>query len=269
MSVHESIIATKSNKERVALSGGTICPRFIENMKEISRTNRPRVVIDTSARKYPDKFKSIARTYDELLENNGVPLPEYLQAESESQSQHTLHRMIDDADILLVLGGSTQLIHDRWNQRDIADRIYARVASGALAAAGASAGAMIWFENGYSDSMQQEVKEGAHWNYIKSDGLGLLPCVTTAHHSDVDEHSRPRDIGFRDFLLQEAHAYDTIRGVGFDTFASLIAIEGVTRVINLAKDLKDPSHHDKDAAVHVYQYESGALIHTPLHDESM
>lgn len=249
------------------LSGGTICPRFIDLLKEVSGMQKPHVVIDTSARKYPDKFQSIARTYDDLLENNGLPLPEYLQAESNFQSNTLLNTMIDDADVLLVLGGSTQLIHDRWRQRGIAGRIISRVGSGAMAAAGASAGTMIWFKNGYSDSMQQEVRPGSHWNYMQSDGFEILPYSATAHHSDVDEHNRPRDIGFRDFLLRQREAGEHVNAVGFDTFAAVVAVEGATRVINLAKDLQDPSHHDKDASIHLY---TGAdvLSHTPFFEET-
>lgn len=116
------------------------------------------------------------------------------------------------ADVVVVSGGNTLFAVDRWHYLGIARRL--REHATRLVLAGGSAGAICWFDSGHSDSSDPttfrhppaavssvtvtsaETPETAAaaaasaaptaaWQYIRIDGLGLLPGLLCPHHDKV------------------------------------------------------------------------------------
>ena len=128
----------------------------------------------------------------------------------------------------------------------LADHLVERVRTGDFIATGGSAGAMIWFTQGYSDSMMYEVPSGDPWEYVMSGGAGLFKSWVTAHHSDIDDQGRSRTEGFRT-LLENSAGWE--KAIGLDTAAALVCINGIATVKNVSAESK-PATHD------VYLYNS-------------
>ena len=88
---------------------------------------------------------------------------------------------IAQADIVYVGGGNTRRMMKQWRQLGI-DECLRRAAEGPGILTGMSAGAICWFEDGFSNT---EIKdENGSDIYALVDGLGLLPGSLCPHFND-------------------------------------------------------------------------------------
>lgn len=93
------------------------------------------------------------------------PLPSFQEIQSTLEAAH----------VVLVSGGNTLYAMNRWNELGM-DKILKRIASSTVLCGG-SAGAIVWFEHGHSDSMDPTTflhvdanltqEERKNWKYIR------------------------------------------------------------------------------------------------------
>jgi dipeptidase E len=159
------------------------------------------------------------------------------------------------ADVLVVSGGNTLFAVDRWHHLGIARRI--REHAHRLVLTGGSAGAICWFDSGHSDSADPtsfrhppaaasasstsaETPEAlaaaaapsnsvAAWEYVRIDGLGLLPGLLCPHHDKVQSNGVLRAHDLDAMLLRHAGE----RAVCIDHFAALVVDGERYRIVSL------------------------------------
>jgi cyanophycinase-like exopeptidase len=250
---------------KLLLSGALVSRLFFDTMIELSGSEQPNILIDTSAKARLGAFADTKGRFDGHFDTLKLSPPTYLEAENAHKSLSAKQDQINNADILLTLGGSTQRIYENWKSLGLDMQIIDRVTRGKLVAAGASAGSMIWFNNGFSDSMAEEVEEDEYWDYMKSDGLELLPYVVTAHHSDPDEHGRARDGEFKRFLDDSRRVGEWQQAIGIDTCAGLLCADGLLRVVDLKKNASNPDELP-GAEVYVYTNDISGVCSVQLSD---
>jgi dipeptidase E len=104
--------------------------------------------------------------------------------------------------------------------------------------AGGSAGGIVWFDGGHSDSMDPDTyknppgrmlnpactpEQMSNWAYIRVPGLSLLPGLFCPHYDKVQSNGVLRATDFTSMLQQ--HAGET--GIAVDDFAALV-VDGVS-----------------------------------------
>lgn len=229
--------------EKLVLTGGMFSKATIDTARDISGVTNPRLSIDTSPKVSPESYQKSRSVLGKWFADYGKLTPEWLDIEQPGASPGAAIEQIQATDILVVTGGSTKKAMDRWIQHGVADVIRQRVSSGEMTVHGASAGAMIWFEQGFSDSMSYEISE-AKWSYITTPGMGILPAWITAHHDDTDEYGRDRAEHFRRSLAENHSKWTT--ALGLESHAVLVCTQGLAKVMDARGDGK--YSHD----IHIY-----------------
>lgn len=239
---------------KLVLSGGNGKLPFFESVYDLSQTEQPRCAIDLSAKASQHAFDEARKAWAWALDKHGLPEPAWLQDTYEQGlDKNITARFLDAADVLLVAGGSTRRAYKAWQNSNVTKQILQKVIDGDIVAAGGSAGAMIWFTNGYSDSNQFDVATGDFWDYTLIETTGVIPAWVNVHHSDVDAFGRLRSEGFAALLDDRAGEWKS--AVGIDTNAALICRNGVARV-------KDLSTTETNGPHNVYMYSSSTS--TPI-----
>jgi peptidase E len=226
---------------KMIISGGYASRPYFEAMYEVAGTEQPIVAFDISPRVTQENYDTTRQQFITAFERLGLPDPIWLQSSAkDSLTIDSLERGLEKADVLLVTGGATKHGYEKWKAAGLADHLVDRVRSGGIVAAGGSAGAMIWFSQGYSDSMMYEVPEGDPWEYVLSGGAGLFKSWVTAHHSDTDDQGRSRTEGFQNLLAQNTGNWE--KAIGLDTAAALVCVNGIATVKNVSVESKPASH---------------------------
>ena len=191
------------------------------------------------------KYKEAqTRRFSEL----GVAVDE-LQMACATPSEDTVAAALDAADVVLVSGGNTLYAVDRWLRCELVPPLRRAVERGCVLCGG-SAGAICWFDGGHSDSMDPDTYREAmlggrgladpdvgggvpaqpkRWDYIRVDGLGLLPGLLCPHHDRVQSNGVLRADDF-DRMLRR-HPGET--GVCIDHHAALVVDGKRYRVFTL------------------------------------
>lgn len=238
-----------SGNEKLVLSGSAMPTSFFETAVEFSGKNKPNILVDTSPKSTEQEYEKFKGLLYKRL-GNAYGRPNWLyRSFGASPSPTHAEDMVGEADVLFVCGGSTRLAIERWRTLGITSQIIQRVTNGNLVGSGTSAGAMVWFENGYSDSNQFDVPEGEYWDYSLVPGVDLLPAWVTAHHSDIDGFDRPRAAGFQQCLEKNSGKWET--AVGIDNYAALVCFGGQSWVIDTKLEDTNPA-----APTNVYLYEN-------------
>ncbi|MBO7364591.1 MAG: Type 1 glutamine amidotransferase-like domain-containing protein [Lachnospiraceae bacterium] len=87
------------------------------------------------------------------------------------------------ADVIFVGGGNTAYMLDAWRARGLDRKLKAVFDSDSAVLSGLSAGAICWFEKGYTDSESFEGKED--WSYaVIEPGINLYPAFFCPHYGD-------------------------------------------------------------------------------------
>jgi len=144
------------------------------------------------------------------------------------------------ADVVLVSGGNTLFARDRWVKLGIDILIKEAMDRGSVLCGG-SAGGIVWFDGGHSDSMEaasyknppgpllnpnMTPEEMASWAYIRVPGLSTVPGLFCPHYDMTEGNGILRATDFTGML--QRHSGET--GVGVDNWAAL-RIDGETYTI--------------------------------------
>ena len=141
-------------------------------------------------------------------------------------------KLFDDADIILISGGNTLFAVDRWNQLGIDKLIRQSLMQGKVLCGG-SAGGIVWFDGGHSDSMDPSTylnppgpvinkaltkKElDKSWAYIRVPGLSILPGLFCPHYDKVEGNGQLRATNFSDMM--KLHSGET--GIALDNWSAM------------------------------------------------
>lgn len=239
-----------SNSERkMVLSGGIASGSFLDELFEAADTDTPQILFDGSACVAQNSLIKKRKTWRTIAEDLHIPEPIWLQDYTDDYlSRGKTNALLDKADILYVAGGASRKAITQWNDAGITQDIKQRVNSGDVVASGASAGAMIWFNTGLSDSNFYDVADGKHWDYEAVKEAAMFDSWVIAHHADQDNLGRNKQTLFADFLSQREGEWNY--GIGIDTCAALVCIDGIAQV----KDITPPSRRDKGFGANVYIY---------------
>ena len=137
-------------------------------------------------------------------------------APEEMPSKDLIQKTIESADILMVSGGNTLYALNRWKDLGMDTMIRNAVYGDnghTPVLCGGSAGAVCWFAQGHSDSMNPTTllhvdpslteQEKTNWEYIKVEGLKLLPALCVPHHDVTLSNGQPRAQAADQFLLSQ------------------------------------------------------------------
>lgn len=222
---------------KLVLSGGVASTPLMHEIFDVVGTSTPRIVFDGSPSVTQESFDKKRKMWNLVAAEFGMPEPLWLQDYvDEPLSRSKTNALLDNADVLYVTGGASRKTIAQWNEATITDDIKARVESGEITAAGGSAGAMIWFGVGVSDSESYDVQGGQSWEYQSVREAALFDAWVIAHYSDSDNLGRDKRATFTDFLRR--HRGEWSNAIGLDTCAALVCIGGIAHVRDITPQSK-------------------------------
>jgi len=147
----------------------------------------------------------------------------------------------EDADVILLPGGNTLYAHDRLRKLGV-DIFLMKAAQRGVVVAGGSAGAILLFNGGHSDSMNpatfREVRDTADafqsetsWSYIRAPGLGILPGLVCPHFDSWASNCNGR-LRSEDFCEMHERSHAGEHGIGIENSAALIVDGDTYHVMN-------------------------------------
>lgn len=130
------------------------------------------------------------------------------------------------ADIIYIGGGDTAFMMKIWKQYDIDRKLLEIYKNDSAVLGGLSAGAICWFECGYSDSEAFSGKED--WKYIFVEGmLGIHPFVLCPHYNEEGRDSF-------DTMMKDKQ----LVGLALENETAFVEENGVITFIRSRKDAK-------------------------------
>lgn len=143
-----------------------------------------------------------------------------------------MRALFEAADIVLVSGGNTLFARDRWVKLGIDALMWAATINGTVMCGG-SAGGIVWFDGGHSDSMDiasyknppgpyfdPNLSEAGYenWAYIRVPGIAFVPGFFCPHYDVTGSNGVPRAVDFTAQLQQHSGE----NGIGVDNWAALV-----------------------------------------------
>lgn len=211
-------------------------PETVKEIIELSGKPTPRVLYMGTAT-YDDPSPQATQTKGFLASGCAVTA---LRVATQNWTNSELKLVFANADIVLVSGGNTLFARDRWVKLGI-DVLVKEAMDRGVVLCGGSAGGIVWFDGGHSDSMEAESyknppgpllnpnmtpKEMATWAYIRVPGLSTVPGLFCPHYDITEGNGVLRASDFTGML--QRHTGET--GVGVDNWAA-IRIDGDTYTI--------------------------------------
>ncbi|MDR3127761.1 MAG: peptidase E [Bifidobacteriaceae bacterium] len=214
-------IAIKDNK----ISDGLILIKYA--LKQFSLKENSKVLIIPTAKSSQKQYNQMIESTYQAWQNLGLKI-DLLHQYNKMPAVKKLKEKIERADCFYITGGDTLQMMTIWRKYKI-DKLLSQSANKGKAILGVSAGAiapMIW---GHSDSMSYKVEAGHAWDYIKVEGLGLLPLAITPHYdTKMPPKNKPRAKEFKKMYLTQAKSkpHNIITGFGINNFAAIIVQNG-------------------------------------------
>jgi|GEM_PF-5908672 len=233
----------------MVLSGGVASAPFLHELFEVADTDTPQIVFDGSACVAQESLIKKRKSWEQVSIDFNIPEPLWVQdCVDDTLSRGKINALLDRADVLYVTGGANRKTITQWNEAGATKDIKERVNQGDVVASGGSAGAMIWFNTGLSDSNFYDVKEGENWEYEAVQEAALFDSWVMAHHTDTDNLGRNKRTLFADFLRQRDGEWNY--AVGIDTCAALVCIDGIAQV----RDITPASRANDGFGANIYIY---------------
>lgn len=246
---------------KLALSGGVASTPFLCEVFELAGTETPQIAFDGSPCVSQESLDKKRKMWQEVCQMFLMPEPIWLQDYvDEPLTRSKTNAILDTADVLYVTGGASRRAITVWTDAGVSDDILERVYSGDITAAGGSAGAMIWFEAGLSDSEFYDVREGENWEYVKVREAALFDAWVIAHYSDRDNLGRDKQSMFESFLRDQNSKWNY--AIGIDTCAALICAGGLAQV----RDITPASRAGQGLGANVYIHYDSLREPHKLHD---
>lgn len=163
----------------VGISGGDLSSTspLNEYVINLSKKKHPHILfIPTAsydAKEYIDNIRTYYAKYQCTISTLCVISQTYSSAEIDS--------LFNNADIIYVGGGDSEELLKKWYEFNIDKAIQKAYKNGKILT-GISAGTIIWFQYGFSDS--DFFKNPDNWNYKFIKGMGKLPYAFCPHYNE-------------------------------------------------------------------------------------
>lgn len=201
----------------VAIGGGEISNRETEGIDRflVAMANKetPRLLFLPTASGDAEGYIDVVKRYFEQL---GCSV-DHLSLNKEKYEPKEIRRKILTADIIYVGGGDTVSMMSRWKALHVDEYLKEAYANGVIMS-GLSAGSICWFKYGHSDS--DSFHGSSCWDYVRANGLGLIPSSHCPHYNEVGRDSY-------DEMIFE----DQIPGIALENRTALVYIDGICRII--------------------------------------
>ena len=147
-------------------------------------------------------------------------------------SDAAMRAAVGAADVILVSGGNTLFARDRWVKIGLDALMKGALARGAVLCGG-SAGGIVWFDGGHSDSMDATTYKNPPgpllnpnltkaeleraWAYIRVPGLSVVPGLFCPHYDITEGNGVLRAVSFAGMMRRHAGEH----ALGVDNWAAL------------------------------------------------
>jgi len=170
-----------------------------------------------------------------------------LELADRTPGRKEIMELFEKADIVLISGGNSLWMIDRWNALGIDKHLKSAIERGVVMCGG-SAGAIAWFDSGHSDSMDPTTYKKPKpsedsWKYIRVPALGVFPGLCCPHHDKTQSNGMPRAADLDEMLLR--HSGET--GVCIDHHAGLRIIGEEYEVLTWGENPSGTLVYDGDA----------------------
>lgn len=216
--------------------GGTISKVFLKEALDLTGAERPRVVIAATPKQNIDTFRQSTERMTTLFGELGVQT-QILHGFNEDP----LSEYIEWADLISVSGGNTARLMEVWARTGTLERVRAAAHAGRLVMSGVSAGAIVGFKSGYSDSDSYTTASGEAWNYKYVDGLHLIKnTVVTPHFDKPDTSIQSRIGGRKEAFIRSVSSrfreFPDEAYLGIDNRAAVRVTDGYVDAIRVAPE---------------------------------
>ncbi len=209
--------------------GGTLNTDFFKESLELSGAQKPNVLLAPTPKQTKDNFDIYAHKWSEELKKLGVNVKLLHEFDQEPDSD-----LIDWADILNVSGGNTDRMMQIWAECGLTHRVKAAAEIGQLVLCGVSAGAILGFTQGFSDSKSYTTPEDEPWDYIYVPGLEVITdTIVTPHFDQPDKSRTSNPEGRKGAYIATIDPHDKRRFLGIDNAAAVKIVDGHESVIRL------------------------------------
>jgi len=159
-----------------------------------------------------------------------------------SPSTAALKAAFERAHIILASGGNTLYARDRWVKLGIDNMVKQAMENGTVLCGG-SAGGILWFDGGHSDSMEASSyknppgpflnpkmtsEEMSAWAYIRVPGISVLPGLFCPHYDVTEGNGLLRSSDFTSLLQRHLGEY----GIGVDNWAAIMITADSYKIIS-------------------------------------
>lgn len=187
---------------------------------EMTGEQKPNVLVIATPKAKPETFNDAVVNSRRHYEDLGVPVDSLYDVFDKPPSLTEIEHKIGGAALINVSGGDTLRAMERfvaWG----ATKPLKEAAEAGVVLTGTSAGAIIWFTQGHSDSLSYRVEQGEPWEYIWVDGLDYQPGVICPHYNTATEGGELRVTNLARMILNsETPIKEPIYGI--DNRAALV-----------------------------------------------
>ncbi len=220
-------------KRIIAIGGGSLKEKttlkideYVANLAK-ARSGEKRaygLFIGTASHDFMPYFNSFRKVYTSVFDIKADCL---LTVFTES-SDEKIDEKFSKADFIYIGGGDTLFMLDKWKERGVVDKIKTAYENGVIIV-GASAGAVCWFNQMFTDSQSHNNGEDKYYLY---NGLGVLNGTACPHYNLRGEDF---DKAVIDNNIQNAYALEDDSAIEFinGEFSQVLSSGGSAYKISL------------------------------------
>lgn len=163
----------------VGISGGDLMSTAPLNEYAIKCTGKekPNVLfIPTASHDAEGYIKNIEKYYSRF--HCAV---DSLCLETEKYENNEIEEMFEIADLIYIGGGDTERMLEVWQEYGVDSLVQKAYLAGKVIT-GISAGLIVWFSYGFSDS--DYFKNPENWDYKFVEGMGVFPYAVCPHYNE-------------------------------------------------------------------------------------
>lgn len=248
------------NLKIIAAGGGTPTKSSrpaIERALYLAEREKPRILIIPTAKRTHEAFERSVPATQYFFEQTLGLVTMVLHDFDQNPGEVAMRDRIDAADVIYTTGGDTLHAMEFLRRNKCAEQIATKALAGNVVLAGISAGAILPMEWGHSDSLSYRPETSATWNYVRADGLGLVPFAVSPHFNTQDPRLGKRSEAFANMLQDEP----PITAFGIDNLAAIEVVDGTAGVFQSDQNhTVHIAHVDTDRNVHFVPMAKGERL---------
>ena len=151
--------------------------------RQVDPAQAPAIVSIPTAKDKLETFHEHIGTVKSFFGIKGLKVEILHSYKEQDVDLETKAALLETADLLVVPGGSTELLVFEWNRMGLLPLILAAVKRGVVVV-GHSAGLIAWFEESHTDSEAYVIEPGKPWKYKMIPATGLIRAAVSPHAAD-------------------------------------------------------------------------------------